>query len=305
MSAQRLRVQDHYSAVIYHLDITRSGSLIIHHQCRYSLNSGINRIKNEVGKLIEGILIANSFSAVSLGGYQSGNFWGLVLTAGPVVKFVLLMLLVFSITSWAIIFLKIIVVRKAGKESREFWKVFWRGEKMSIILAKSKRVKNSPLAKIFRAGYHELNKIRESNASSESMKSHPDEDCPLDNKIINNVDRALKRTCNLEIFRLEKGLIFLAITGSSAPFIGLFGTVWGIMNSFKMIGIRGSANLATVAPGIAEALIATAAGLAAAIPAVIFYNYLSKKVELFSSEMDNFSSEFLNMITVNSEINYK
>jgi len=245
---------------------------------------------------MEWLLVSNCFYLIQSGQFQGEHLWGLVFMAGPVVKTVLILLFLFSVVSWAIIFNKIILFRKVGKESREFWRLFLRNEKMSTILAKSKRIKKSPLTQMFKAGYQELNKIGEDKMNPGEGKYPSSMDYQQNSRIMNNVNRALKMASNLEIIKLEKGLIFLAITGSAAPFVGLFGTVWGIMNSFRTIGIRGSANLATVAPGIAEALIATAFGLAAAIPAVVFYNYLAKKMEIFSSEMDNFSSDYLNLI---------
>ncbi len=117
---------------------------------------------------------------------------------------------------------------------------------------------------------------------------------------VNNVNRALKRSVNVELTRLNRLLAFLATTGNTAPFIGLFGTVWGIMNAFHGIGIKGSANLATVAPGISEALIATAAGLAAAIPAVVAFNYFTNRIGMMESELSNFSTDFLSLIERNT-----
>ena len=143
----------------------------------------------------------------------------------------------------------------------------------------------SPLAEMFRSAYLELQRLRK-----------PDAPGPHPAGATARIKRALTQAATAEQTRLEKYLGFLATTGSTAPFIGLFGTVWGIMDAFRQIGLRGSANLATVAPGISEALIATAFGLIAAIPAVIAYNYYLGRVNLIATEMDNFSSEFLNIV---------
>ena len=187
------------------------------------------------------------------GGGFGGGIVDLILYSGPVVKAVLLILLFFSILSWAIIFAKLRLIRLADSESRSFLRIFWEGKQFASIFAESKKLRHSPTAEIFRSAYMELTK-------------------------------------------LERALGFLATTGSTTPFIGLFGTVWGIMDAFRGIGARGSATLAVVAPGISEALIATAAGLAAAIPAVVAYNYYINRIKVLSAQMENFSSELLNII---------
>jgi biopolymer transport protein TolQ len=171
-----------------------------------------------------------------------------------------------------------------------------KSNKLSDIFPESKKYKHSSIAEVFQAGYTELVKITKVMRGSPTVKE-TDEALPnLEMKGIDNVERALNRACSAEASKLESTLGFLATTGSASPFIGLFGTVWGIMDTFRGIGTRGSATLAVVAPGISEALIATAAGLAAAIPAVIFYNYYLNKVKDMSGEMDNFASEVLNII---------
>jgi biopolymer transport protein TolQ len=150
---------------------------------------------------------------------------------------------------------------------------------------------------VFQAGYTELVKLTKVIKESTSFKETDEPSLSsLEMKGIDNVERAFNRACNSEAKKLEGTLGFLATTGSASPFIGLFGTVWGIMDTFRGIGTRGSATLAVVAPGISEALIATAAGLAAAIPAVIFYNYYLNAIKNISTEMDNFASEVLNII---------
>jgi biopolymer transport protein TolQ len=150
------------------------------------------------------------------------------------------------------------------------------------------------LAEIFRSGYLELQQMQQ--GSGPGAESRGPDDAAVQVYGLGAVKRALDQAATAELTRLEKNLGFLATTGSTAPFIGLFGTVWGIMNSFRDIGQQGTANLATVAPGIAEALIATAFGLLAAIPAVVLYNYFLGRIKMLTAEMDNFSSELLNII---------
>lgn len=196
----------------------------------------------------------------------------LILGAGPVVKLVLLILLFFSVFSWAIIFFKFRFLSKVEKESEEFQRIFASSKNWDALYAATKRLTLSPMANLFRSVY--------SMASAEEVDRE-------------EVKRTLKRVESLEASRLEKYLTFLATTGSSTPFIGLFGTVWGIMNSFRGIGRIGSASLAVVAPGIAEALIATAAGLVAAIPAVIAYNYYLSRTRKNIILMEDFSQELM------------
>jgi biopolymer transport protein TolQ len=159
-------------------------------------------------------------------------------------------------------------------------------------------LENSPLAEIFRSGYLELQQMQQQDAGADGDPRTSDASTTPSLNLygLGAIKRALDQATTAELTRLEKNLGFLATTGSIAPFIGLFGTVWGIMNSFRDIGRQGSANLATVAPGIAEALIATAFGLLAAIPAVVLYNYFLGRIKMLTAEMDNFSSELLNII---------
>ncbi|SHJ49457.1 Cell division and transport-associated protein TolQ [Malonomonas rubra DSM 5091] len=215
----------------------------------------------------------------------------LVLQAGPVVKLVLLILVYFSLVSWAIIFYKFTIVQKAIKESDRFLDFFWSKKRFDVVGQGIKDFSNSPLATLFREGYHEMLQLKKKSAN-------PDEDHDFSSEMDTTeiVGRALRRATTQETHRLEKYLTFLATTGSTAPFIGLFGTVWGIMDAFHGIGQTGSASLAVVAPGISEALIATAIGLAAAIPAVMGYNHFLNKVNVLIGEMDNFSQEFLNIV---------
>jgi biopolymer transport protein TolQ len=210
---------------------------------------------------------------------------------GLVVKIVLFILLYFSVVSWAIIFYKMLQVHKANSESDRFLDFFWKTKRFEAINGQLDRFANSPLVTLFNEGYSELKKVM----GGTEEKTTPGE-VSTDLGGIENVARALRRATTSEITRLEKYTTFLATTGATAPFIGLFGTVWGIMNAFKGIGETGVASLAVVAPGIAEALIATAIGLVAAIPAVMGYNHIQNKIKVLIAEMDNFSTELLNII---------
>ncbi len=234
----------------------------------------------------------SAVSAVDLGGHFHGSLLSMVLDSGAMVQFVLLLLLCFSVVSWAIILMKYRLMRKTKKENKMFLETYMRQTKLSEVFPESKKFKYSTVAEVFRAGYIELGKIGKSIKESSTDEA----DTHFEVKGIDNVERALNRSCSSETTKLESTLGFLATTGSASPFIGLFGTVWGIMNAFRGIGAKGSATLAVVAPGISEALIATAAGLAAAIPAVIFYNYYIREIRTITLEMDNFASEFLNII---------
>jgi len=214
----------------------------------------------------------------------------LILGAGPVVKLVLLILAFFSVVSWAIIFNKFLVVYRAMRESTRFLEFFWATKRFDAIGQGLMNYARSPLAVLFREGYQELVK-------GQRRREGEEETAPTaDLGASGNVARALRRATTQETQRLERYLTFLATTGSTAPFIGLFGTVWGIMDSFHGIGKTGSASLAVVAPGISEALVATAIGLVAAIPAVMAYNHFVSKVNVLAGEMDNFSQEFLNIV---------
>ena len=197
----------------------------------------------------------------------------MILQAGLVVKGVLIILLLFSITSWTIIFYKWRLCSKADDESANFMKIYNVTRNPKDLYSSAKKFELSPLARLFKSVYSE--------------KSLTDKQ---------ELRRVLKRYGALESARLERYLHFLATTGSTTPFIGLFGTVWGIMNAFTGIGAAGSASLAVVAPGIAEALVTTAMGLAAAIPAVIAYNYYLSRVNRMIITMEDFSEELVDYI---------
>lgn len=214
----------------------------------------------------------------------------LVLNAGPVAKFVLAVLLVFSVVCWALIVEKWWHFRRVRQQTIEFVKVFREGRRPSVVLGATKKHRESPLARTYAAAYQEFSGI------TEAVDRVMDDD-ELGRDRLEAIDRAMRRTASLEIARLERYLPFLATTASAAPFIGLFGTVWGIMTAFHGIGKQGSASLAVVAPGISEALVATAAGLGAAIPAVIGYNYFVNRVKHWATEMDGFRMDVLNLLT--------
>ena len=214
----------------------------------------------------------------------------LVLNAGPVDKLVLLILVYFSVVSWAIIIYKFLVVQRAMRQSEAFLDFFWSKKRFEAISQGLKEYKHSPLAVLFRDVYQELLQSRRGSESED------EEHMLADLGEQERVARVLRRATTSETHRLEKYLTFLATTGSAAPFIGLFGTVWGIMDAFHGIGQTGSASLAVVAPGISEALVATAIGLVAAIPAVIGYNHFLNKVNVLIGDMDNFSQEMLNIV---------
>jgi len=228
------------------------------------------------------------------------DIFHIIINASLMVQFVLLLLLFFSISSWAIIIIKFRYIRRAIRESGLFTDFFWRSRDLSAAFAKAKQLNGSPIARVFRIGYVELRKISQSGIPVSTVPSpHPDGDVSSSNGQFSgtdNVKRSLRRAITTETTRMTELVPFLATTGNTAPFIGLFGTVWGIMDSFHGIGLKGSANLAVVAPGISEALIATAAGLAVAIPAVIAFNFFMQKVRIMESELQSFSSDFLNII---------
>lgn len=220
-------------------------------------------------------------------------FVALLTGTGLIVKIVLLILGGFSMFSWAIIMFKLFQVHRANRESVLFMDFFWKSKRFDAIASQVDRFASSPLTVLFNEGYGELKKVVENGGTSEGSA------LSTDLGGVENVSRALRRATNSEITRLEKYLTFLATTGSTSPFIGLFGTVWGIMTAFEGIGRTGSASLAVVAPGIAEALVATAIGLVAAIPAVMAYNHFQHKIRVLINEMDSFSTEFLNIVQRN------
>jgi biopolymer transport protein TolQ len=243
-----------------------------------------------------GLLLLLAFQAQGEGTPEAAathDVLHMVARSSPVSKAVLVVLILFSVTSWAIIFFKLWTFNRSERQSASFLEVFRRSSKFSEVQAVCKTLADSPLVGIFQAGYAELNTQLRQTGGSAGGTNPPVARPTL--KSLTALDRALLRAATVEVNKLESRITFLATTASITPYIGLFGTVWGIMAAFQGIGATGSTNLGVVAPGIAEALIATAAGLFAAIPAVYFYNHLASRVKLMASEMDDFSLEFLSI----------
>ena len=214
-----------------------------------------------------------------------GEIWQLLANTQLVARIVLLLLLFFSVFSWAIIIKKLGSFRAARRNSAAFLKIFHEGKKLSEIRAACKGLKGSPLVEVFLAGYREVENqvVAGGNPGTPHVRS------------LNSVQRALQIASSSELTSMEQWLTWLATIGAVAPFVGLFGTVWGIVDAFTGLGAAGTASLRSVTPGISEALITTAAGLFAAIPAVIAYNQFVQRVKQFGTMMDDFGLEFLNM----------
>ena len=220
-----------------------------------------------------------------IGQGSTGSIGSMVIAAGPVAKAVLIILLIMSIFSWAIIVFKYISYKKISRAADEFMDAFIGGKTLNEAYEETRSKPASYLKSIFDVGYKTA--MRKKGA-----KSDVEETSPVSLDII---ERAMRKVTLVEVNKLEDLLSFLASTGSASPFIGLFGTVWGIMAAFRSIGITESASLAIVAPGISEALITTAMGLFAAIPAVLAYNYFQRRIKVFMDDMDAFIIEMLNM----------
>ncbi|MGM0556419.1 MAG: MotA/TolQ/ExbB proton channel family protein [Myxococcota bacterium] len=210
-----------------------------------------------------------------------------------VVLMVLILLAVLSIVSWGIIVYKWFVLRRARKESVKFLDIFWQSKRLDAIYQSSEEYQHAPVSQTFRAGYIELSKLKNRDKPS---KEEGQQAMRVHLSGIENVERSLRRATSSEMTHLESLVPFLATVGSTSPFIGLFGTVWGIMFAFVNIEAEGAAGIDVVAQPIAEALIVTAAGLLAAIPAVVFYNLFVNRIKVLGSEMDNFSADFLNIV---------
>jgi biopolymer transport protein TolQ len=222
----------------------------------------------------------------------SGGIMGLIAHSGWMARSVLVLLLVFSLISWAIILYKGAALHRARSQSATFLDIFRRSAKFSEVNAVCPQLKASPLVGVFQAGYLEVNQqVRGGTAPAGATRPTV--------RSLESLSRSLARAAGVEVTRLERRLSFLATTASVAPFVGLFGTVWGIMDAFGDIGRMGSANLAVVAPGISEALITTAMGLFAAIPAAVFFNVFTSRVKVLGSMVDDFALEFLNIVERN------
>ena len=227
---------------------------------------------------------------VAVAPIQDTNIFTMVTGSGPVVQAVLLILIGLSIWSWAITIAKIMQFKKARQDSKEFSNIFWETRNFARVDDSSRRLEASPLAKVFTSGYRELSHILQGGKDQTAPAYKGNSGLELA-----TVEHALKRAGQNEAVRLEKGITFLASVASAAPFIGLFGTVWGIMNAFHGLTSAKSTTIQAVAPGISEALVATAIGLAAAIPAAVAYNYLVVAVKQFKQSMNGFSDEFLDI----------
>ena len=216
------------------------------------------------------------------------NVFQMFLDAGLTIKGVIILLLFFSLYSWFIIFQKQTTYRRVRRESADFIEQFWKCKDLSEAHKAAKQAENVPAAAVFRAAYQELQRLNKSQGG----------ETRLENRLagMELLRRAVGKSLAMEISRLGRSLPFLASTGSASPFIGLFGTVWGIMTSFHEIGVRGSASLAVVAPGVSEALVVTAAGLAVAIPAVVFYNHYTNQLADIEGGSQAFATDFLNLI---------
>jgi biopolymer transport protein TolQ len=220
----------------------------------------------------------------------------LVARSTPITIAILAILALMSIWSWGIFLYKWWTFRRAARQSAQFLEVFRRSNKFSEVQAVCRSLVDSPLVGLFQTGYAEL--TAQLHQHTQDASNGPNPRVPAARptlKSLTAVDRALLRASAVEVNKLESRVSFLATVANMAPFIGLFGTVWGIMSAFEQIGVTGSTSLQAVGTPIAEALVATAAGLAAAIPAVVFYNYLTQRVKIFASEMDDFAMEFLNI----------
>jgi len=211
----------------------------------------------------------------------TGDMGAMVIDADPIVKLVLIILVVFSILSWAIIIQKWLTLVRARKKAHAILAILAQGGSLTKILERVRATGDSPLARLFMAGQDEYVRLTEKGL-------------PVPEGMLDNIEGRIVSLGANETMDLGRGLGFLASISNSSPFIGLFGTVWGIMDSFRQIGLMGSANLSTVAPGISEALIATAAGLFVAIPAVLFFNYFTGIMDYISAQMDQFRIEFMN-----------
>ena len=213
---------------------------------------------------------------------MESDILAMVANTGPMVKAIMLILLAASVVSWLIILFKLLQFHRASRNSATFLDNFWKSRSLASLYSEAADFGPSPVSQVFRVGYLELGRVHKAKLETRSA--------------IENVERALRRSASSESTKLFKYLPFLASCGNATPFIGLFGTVWGIMGSFHEIGIKGSANLANVAPGISEALIATAAGLAAAIPAVGFYNWYNSRLRVLETDIHNFMADFVNIL---------
>lgn len=230
------------------------------------------------------------------------NTFDAILQASPVVQVILFILVVLSVVCWAIAFSKYRQLKTIRDANAPFLNRFWKTTSLDNLNENLLQYANSPLARVFRAGYNELQRLAESPQIA-ILNSTPSSSAEKSSATLlsgsDNLERTLRKAIDSELSLMESRLTVLATTGSTGPFIGLFGTVWGIMGSFHKIGQTGSASLAVVAPGISEALITTAIGLAAAIPAVVMYNHFVSAIKKEEVELNNFSADFMNIVKRN------
>ena len=217
------------------------------------------------------------------------DYISIVKQSSPVELGVLALLIVVSVVSWALIGVKAIQLSRAREQSITFLDTFWKGSRLDAIYQTARNLPSSPISRVFIAGYEELSKLAQTKEGAENAMSER-----LGG--IENVERALNRASTSQITELESRVRFLGTVGATAPFVGLFGTVMGILSAFNEIAEKGNATLTTVAAPIGNALVATAAGLFAAIPAVVAYNSFVSRIKVFDTEMANFSSDFLNIV---------
>ena len=227
--------------------------------------------------------------AAQIGEPEGSGLVDSFMRSGPMAKIVLAILIFFSLGSWAIMFWKSAQLRRAARASDRFLDVFHKSKRFSEVNAVTGQLRSSPLVGVFQAGYAEIDAQIKSRTGAEGTPQN------FHIRSLTSVERSLRRAVNIEHRLLARSLPFLATTAAATPFIGLFGTVWGIMGAFQDIGLSGSTSLDTIAPGIAEALINTAAGLGAAIPALIGYNHYAQRLRVVRAKVEDFTYEFLNL----------
>lgn len=235
--------------------------------------------------------IETAFANETVKAAVNTNAFEAILDASPVVQLTLLILIFLSVLSWSIFFRKRKQIGDQLDANRSFLKYFWRAKSLDEVYREIEVYNDSGTAIIFKQGYEELQRLAE--------MADAGDDSPAKLSGIDNIERVLRTAVDTEVAKLEKSLTWLATTGSTGPFIGLFGTVWGIMGAFQKIGLTGAASLAVVAPGISEALVATAIGLAAAIPAVMAYNHFINDIKKIELDLSAYSSDLLNVMKRN------
>ncbi len=231
-----------------------------------------------------------AFMMFQLGPETGPSLFDFFKQSGPMAKAILGLLALMSLSSWAVMIGKLVQLRRADQQSEKFLEAFHRSQRFSEVNSQAGKLRASPLVGIFQAGYAEIDSQIKSAQGPDAgeRKNYRITSLPA-------LQRTLTRAASVEVQSLARWVTLLATTAAAAPFIGLFGTVWGIMDAFRDIGMTGSTSIVAVAPGIAEALINTAAGLAAAIPALIGYNYFSHRVRILRSRLEDFALEFLNL----------